>query len=106
MLPSLETCVGCGEPLDETERVPFGMISGGVLCRRCRSGHHAVVTLSGAAITMLRQLARLEGPAPMPPDLGLGALGELRGFMNNYVAHVLGYRPKTQSFLGAVDPAR
>ena len=37
--PSLEVCVGCGEPvaLQEGARLPFSSIEGGVACERCRA---------------------------------------------------------------------
>ena len=31
-LPSLDTCVGCGGPIDRSGRIAFGFGSGGVLC--------------------------------------------------------------------------
>lgn len=37
--PSLEVCVGCGEPLafEDGDTLPFSAIEGGVVCERCRS---------------------------------------------------------------------
>lgn len=42
--PSLEVCVGCGDPvaLEEGARVPFSAIEGGVVCAACRSGLETV----------------------------------------------------------------
>ena len=95
--PSLDLCASCGEPVPEQPRVPFGLISGGVLCQRCRQGKRSVISLSQAARTTLLQ--ELEG-AQSPEDIDRGVRGELRGLLNQYVSHLIGHRPKMHAFFG------
>lgn len=102
-LPALDTCVGCGAVLPTSPRVAFGAGVGGVLCVRCRPGKRQVVSLTAAAIDAMRRLAS-DQPAPHT----VGALdrrtyGELRGVVNQYLAHLLGHRPRMQSYLSLLS---
>ena len=114
-LPSLVECAGCGGPVSGEGRVAFGMLSGGVLCPRCRPGQRSVVSVSGAALRELRMLA--EGvQSPKSNDqspkletrnaeletrnLEAKVLGEIRGLMNNYLAHHLGHKLRMHAYLG------
>ena len=47
--PSLEVCVGCGEPvaLVEGARIPFSAAGGGVLCESCRGLDESVLVDAG-----------------------------------------------------------
>ena len=47
--PSLEICVGCGEPVALTEgaRLPFSAAGGGVLCESCRGLDESVLVDAG-----------------------------------------------------------
>jgi DNA repair protein RecO (recombination protein O) len=101
-LPSLDECVGCGATISGEGRVAFGLIAGGVLCRRCRSGQRSVVSVSAAALEGMRQLAeagsglRVQGSE----ESSRKVLGEIRGLMNNYLAHHLGHKLRMHSYLG------
>lgn len=69
--PGLSTCSGCGEPL-RPEVSTFSFALGGVLCPRCLHRDPQSVTLSVAALRLLRLLAR-EHPATLtrvrvPPE--------------------------------------
>jgi DNA repair protein RecO (recombination protein O) len=99
-LPSLEICVGCGEPVTGSGRIAFGMMAGGVLCGRCRSGQHSVVSVSGNAMQALREFAGVAPSVGRDAEFDARTLGELRGLFNNYVSHVLGHRPKMHKYLG------
>jgi len=86
--PETHCCAECRGPLPPHGRTAFGMLEGGTLCDRCRHGRRAVVSLSAPALGLLRRLAapgidRQEDPAA-------AAVGEVRGTMNTYLAHLLG----------------
>ena len=101
-LPSLETCVGCGEPVELNGRVAFGMIAGGVLCGRCRAGQRSVVSASAAAMTALGRFAAMNDDWRQL-EIDRRTMGEVRGLLNNYLAHVLGHRPKMRKYLGILE---
>jgi len=95
--PSLDGCAACGEVVPDLPRVPFGLIAGGVLCARCREGKRSIVNLSqGARHTLARELEGTDLPAEIEREVR----GEVRGVLNQYVSHLLGHRPKMQSFFG------
>jgi DNA repair protein RecO (recombination protein O) len=95
--PSLDLCASCGEPVPDLSRVPFGLITGGVLCANCREGKRLVVSLSQhARRTLERELAGTEAPREIEREVR----GEIRGLLNQYVSHLLGHRPKMHGFFG------
>jgi DNA repair protein RecO (recombination protein O) len=106
LLPSLHQCVGCGQPVERSGRVAFGVLAGGVLCGNCRSGHRSVVSVSGRAMDVFQDAAEAGNEAWKDSDLDRQAFGELRGLLNNYLAHVLGRRPKMHQYLGMLDVGR
>ncbi len=99
--PSLDDCVGCGNPVGDsrsTTRVAFGMLAGGVYCPLCRSGKRNVVGLSKETLLLMRKLsepmASLDGV-----EITKSSCGELGGLLEQYVADLIGYRPKMQAWL-------
>lgn len=105
-LPSLVECVGCGQQVEAEGRVPFGLVAGGVLCPKCRPGQRQVVSVSSAALATLRQFAQANGDWR---ELALDELaldervrGELRGVWNNYLAHLIGHKPRMHEYLGVL----
>jgi DNA repair protein RecO (recombination protein O) len=98
--PSLLDCAECGQPVERSGRVAFGMLAGGVLCRQCRPGKPQVVSLSPQALEILTQFADFGSDAWRNPS-DRGALGEVRGLLNSYVAHLLGHRPAMHAWLKA-----
>ena len=103
-LPSLEHCVGCGEPVELSGRVSFGMIAGGVLCGQCRAGQRSVVSASATAVTTISRFAEKENnDGWKQTDVDRRTMGEIRGLLNNYLAHVLGHRPKLRKFLAILE---
>ena len=68
-LPSLQECVGCGCPVEASERVAFGYLAGGVLCPACRPGQHSVVDVTAPTLLTLRRFTReaeLDTPLTQP----------------------------------------
>ncbi|HEY2826252.1 MAG TPA: DNA repair protein RecO, partial [Pirellulales bacterium] len=100
-LPSLETCVECGKKVPATDRLAFGMLVGGVLCSDCRAGKRQVVSVHGGTIRAMACLADLQTDSWKQLELDARTRGELRGLMNNYLAHLLGHRPRMQEYLTA-----
>ncbi|MCC7084296.1 MAG: DNA repair protein RecO [Pirellulales bacterium] len=98
-LPSLEMCVECGNPVQSTARVAFGLISGGVLCPKCRVGKRNVASLSAGALQAMSRLADLRGEAWKRLSIEPRVRGELRGLVGNYISHLLGHRPKMHEYL-------
>ena len=98
-LPSLAECVGCGEPVAAAGRVPFGLVVGGVLCPKCRPGQRQVASVRGEVIETLRQFAEA-GDNWRELKIETAIRGELRGMWNNYLAHLLGHKPRMHEHLG------
>jgi DNA repair protein RecO (recombination protein O) len=100
-LPSLVDCAGCGTPVSTVGRVAFGQLAGGVLCAPCRVGQRQVVSVSGPVVDALRTFARPDDAwrqAGLDPRLR----GELRGVLNNYLANLMGRKPKLHAYLGVL----
>ncbi|HZZ27825.1 MAG TPA: DNA repair protein RecO [Pirellulales bacterium] len=100
-LPSSEICVECGVIVPRTERIAFGLLAGGVLCSKCRPGKRQVVSVHGGTVKTMAQLADLQSEAWKRLELDARTRGELRGLMNNYLAHLLGHRPRMHNYLTA-----
>jgi DNA repair protein RecO (recombination protein O) len=100
-LPSLDTCAQCGKPVPTSDRVSFGLLAGGVLCVNCRVGKRQVASISGSALTAMSRLSDLQSGAWEQQELDARTRGELRGLIGNYIAHLLGHRPKMHEFLQA-----
>ncbi|HAA70787.1 MAG: DNA repair protein RecO [Planctomycetaceae bacterium] len=98
-MPMLDACVGCGECIENTKRVAFGQLAGGVLCGKCRIGQHQVVSVSGEVIATMRQYTEqqtsVQHTAPLTPRVA----GEMRGVLSRYLCHLLGHRPRMHQWL-------
>ncbi len=60
-----------------------------------------MVSVNGKTIEAMVQLADLQTEAWKILTLDPRIRGELRGLMNNYLAHLLGHRPKMHKYLTA-----
>lgn len=100
-MPSLVDCAECGQSVDRGGRVAFGMLSGGVLCKQCRPGKPQVVSLSPPALQVLMLFADPMSDAWLQAGGDRGAMGEVRGLLSNYLAHLLGHRPTMHAYLKA-----
>jgi DNA repair protein RecO (recombination protein O) len=99
-LPSFAECAECGSAIARSGRVSFGLLAGGVLCEKCRVGKRKLVSVSGAVVETLARFAETDGDAGPAPELPGGVRGELRGVLNNYLAHLVGRRLKMHEYLG------
>ncbi len=100
-LPSIDACAECGTRVELTGRVPFGLLSGGVLCAACRRGKKQVVSVSAGVLQTLRQFARQERDVLADEPIDPSIQGELRGVMNRYLTHLLGHPLQMHRYLGA-----
>jgi len=96
--PALVRCAECGGGVEGGRRTAFGMLDGGVLCERCRSGKRAVVSISADCLAALQLLA---GTSDAWKSLALPPLidGEVRAVMNTLLSHLLGRRPRVAPLL-------
>ena len=98
--PSLDHCVECGHLIDgELKRIPFGPLDGGVLCPRCRVGHQKTTLISREAV---RAMKILNGKDWMRFPLEKNVQNEIRGLLNNYLSHLVGWRPKLFDWFGFI----
>jgi DNA repair protein RecO (recombination protein O) len=101
-MPSLRACVECGSPVALAGRIAFGQLDGGVLCPTCREGRKQVVMVSAGALQVMSQLADTDSNAWRRLEIGARNLGEVRGLLNHYFAHLLGKKPRMYEYLGAL----
>lgn len=99
LLPSLQFCVECGATIDSTRRAAFGIQAGGVLCDSCKRGQRQVISISSEGRSLMVKLATVDQyQDASPTSLGLPASslpwGELRGILNQVIAHQLERRPR------------
>jgi recombinational DNA repair protein (RecF pathway) len=99
-LPSLATCVECGDAVSLSGRVAFGQSDGGVLCSRCREGKKEVASVSAGVLRLMQQLAEPESRTWRRLEIDPRSRGELRGVLNRYLVHVLGRKPRMYQYLG------
>ena len=97
-LPSLDTCVECGEGVEATGRIAFGQLAGGVLCARCRGGKKQVVSVSAAAVQAMQQFAAAH-EAWRGSEIDQRVMGELRAVLNRYLVNLLGRQPRMHRYL-------
>ncbi len=96
LMPALEACVHCGEPVETTgDAVAFGLATGGVLCPGCRPGQPHVATVSGRTIAALKALAE-PGDSWRAPGLPIASA---RATLGAVMSHLMGRRPKMLSYL-------
>ena len=98
--PSLAECVECGQPVPLGSRVAFGLSDGGVLCPKHRSGKRHVAAVTPKTLEVMKQVTDLEGSAWRHLEVEAGTLGELRGVLNQYFAHLIGKKPRMHAYLG------
>jgi len=105
-LPSLDHCAECGNEVEKTMRVAFGLTVGGVLCGRCRQGKRHLVLVSTHVLDLLRRLSEADSWAAEDRSTEVwtnderNCLGETRAVLNQYMNHLLGRKSRLQDYLG------
>lgn len=127
--PMLTKCVSCGREKTTMARVQFGLNAGGVLCQNCRRGQSDIVSLSPEGLALMLSLVggqigsdrnnsdnwNLAGQGTeygenqngVEAAVGLEVsaarsqqeLDEVRGLINSYITHLLGFPPRLHKFL-------
>jgi DNA repair protein RecO (recombination protein O) len=98
-LPSFTVCAECGEPVSRSGRVSFGMLAGGVLCEKCKIGKRKLVSVSGNVVATLARFAETDRAVQTAIEFPAAVRGELRGVLNNYLAHLVGRRLKMHEYI-------
>jgi len=99
LLPSFEMCVRCGCRIESTDRVAFGQLDGGVLCKKCRVGRKQVASVSSGALRIMVEMANLDRQTWRRVEIDSRCRGELRGILNHYFSNLLGRRPRMYEYL-------
>lgn len=94
-MPTIDYCAGCGVPVGRGLRgqVFFGLQAGGVLCDRCRPQHRPVASVDTSVLEVIRQMT-CTPQSPGGSSLPKTVVGPLRGLLTNYIAHLIGRRPR------------
>ncbi len=100
--PSLAECVECGQGVLLNGRVAFGLSDGGVLCPKHRSGKRHVAAVRAETLQTMKQFADPNTHAWQHLPIAARTLGEIRGVMNQYVAHLMGKKPRMHAYLGSL----
>ena len=99
LMPSLDRCADCGGDLPAKGPIAFGHLDGGALCATCRVGKQQVAAIDAGALRVLNQLAAPEEQPSRRLAIDARTRGRLRGLMNQYMAHLLGRKPRLQPYL-------
>ncbi len=102
-LPSWQRCASCGTEVAKAQSMAFGLLAGGVLCRRCRVGRRAVVQVDGRVIDIMERFSSLQCSLQQPLELEGKLRGQLRGVINQYIRHLLGRRLRVERYLKQMD---
>ena len=98
--PMLDSCVGCGRVKTlENTRVDFGLHAGGIYCSACRKGKTNVVSLSSETWKSLIGISQLKTESIEMPEK---CVVEMRKFLDQYISHHLGYRPRLQKYITGI----
>lgn len=98
--PALQYCAECGDRVQGESQLTFGLLHGGMLCARCRSGKRPLVRMSADAWRLLLAAGRVVGEpnaAPLPQR----GHGEARAVMNQYLAHLVGRPLRMHQIMGS-----
>lgn len=98
-LPSLAKCVGCGKLVTDSGRVSFGLQAGGVLCPSCRAGHRRLISLRPEIRNILRDFSDPDVDWQRKTGDYQQARKEIRPVMNQYLAGLMGKRPRLHGYL-------
>jgi len=110
--PIFSKCAECGRTKTAGIRVSFGLNEGGVLCQKCRVGKQNIVSLSAEAWSFLNELSeaiaeennkengQLRLTQSWPEDKKPN--GEVRRVLNQYITHLLGFRPRLHPYINSI----
>ncbi|MCS7305366.1 MAG: DNA repair protein RecO [Thermoguttaceae bacterium] len=101
-LPSWESCVICGKPIQGSLRVAFRAVEGGVVCQPCQKAHPAPAPTLMVDQGLLRSMAVLAEPAhPAADRLEMDPVHrtQLRHLLDLVIGTLLGRQPRMHPYL-------
>lgn len=105
VMPRLDACARCGQPLPPGARLRFDPGEGGVLCGRCGPAHQlAPIVTAETAAALDRLLAGDAGGPDEASPLSQPAATEARDALAAYIEHHLGKRLQSRKFLDEIAP--
>lgn len=105
--PSMDVCASCGQTVGDTKAVAFGLLSGGVLCGKCRLSARQVVMLSKSSRDAMRQKIDAASGNDRTMDAQKYELnGELRVVLRRYMSHHVGHELKMPRLIEGIRTAR
>ena len=98
-MPELSKCVSCGA-VRERKRVAFSPARGGIVCPNCSPGETGLIEkVPAGALSLLDRLAQGKTTRLDRIKLSPRAAEQMRAFLNQYEAHVLGRELRTMRHL-------
>jgi DNA repair protein RecO (recombination protein O) len=98
-LPTWHMCAQCGDEVPEAENATFGLLAGGVLCERCRSGSRHMIQLPAQVRETLEQFSEPEWktiPLTTYPNANRAVL---RNVLKQYLTVLLDRKLNLHSYL-------
>ena len=98
-MPLLDRCAECGAAVELVERMAFGAMHGGVLCKACRPGKSDVASVTAGMLKTMKVLADPHGQAWKRIEIDLRMWSEMRSVLNHYFVNLLGREPRMYRYL-------
>jgi len=99
LMPSLDHCIGCGEPMTMTKpSVSFAVLGGGVVCSRCVPMQNRVLRIQEETWKTLKSVMETELHQPLAP-LGRTVRSEVRWVMEHVIGHLTDRRLRLMDYL-------
>lgn len=98
-LPDFETCVACGAELNEGRTFGYWVSQGGLICPECQRDEYSQIVIHAGSAAVLRRLSEAGGESWRRLELSPQQYKEMKRVTTAAISHVLGRRPKMQSFL-------
>ncbi len=108
-LPSLETCVVCGQPIQGDRHLGFNPLQGGVVCQPCRTAQPLPPPSLTVDQGLLRSMAVLSEPGHAAADrleLDSAHRSQLRHLLNQVICNLLGRPPRMHAYLALMMQER
>lgn len=95
--PGTDRCTDCGGAVEDSARVAFSLLAGGIVCRKCKTRQQQTISIRSGLLDLLRTWQELtyQQPLRIPNEL----YGETRSVLNRHIQNTIGRVPLMQSFL-------
>jgi DNA repair protein RecO (recombination protein O) len=99
--PTLEVCAACARTLAmHEEGIAFSPSAGGIVCGSCRTGQREHSPITPECRRLMGELA--QPGEPWRRECPAAVRGELRRLLGNYIAYLMGRRPKMLPYLSSL----